>query len=325
MGITKYISELLYRYECVIVPNFGAFLTKRQPATLHESTNTFYPPKKLISFNSQLQNNDGLLANYIAAAENISYTDAVSKIKHYVASLHQEMTDGKQVVLESIGSFFTSVENTLQFEPADQVNFLTEAFGLSSFVSPAIKREIPIKREVYKEEVAALEDTTPIAFTPEKRRELPFIKYAAIAAVTIGIIGLSGYMGLQYHNGKVEVHNYTQRKQAAEDINTMIQEATFEISNPLPAINLTVLNTENATTESKYHIVAGAFRIQKNAARKVNQLKKEGFNAQRIGVNQYGLHQVIYDSYSDRTEALEALQSIKKEQDRRAWLLVKEL
>ena len=136
-----YISDLLYRYECVILPGFGAFLTKRQPAMIQQSSHAFFPPQKLISFNSQLQNNDGLLANYIATAENISYTDALAKIQRYVLSLHDKMTLGKRVQLEGIGSFFTSVENTLQFEPSEEMNYLTEAFGLSSFISPSIVRE----------------------------------------------------------------------------------------------------------------------------------------------------------------------------------------
>ena len=172
----KYISELLYRYECVILPGFGAFLTRRQPATIQEGSATFYPPKKLISFNRQLQNNDGLLANYIASAENISYTDALAKIQRYVLSINEKMSSGQRVELDKIGIFYTSVENTLQFEPLQDENYLTEAFGLSSFSSPTISRAVEIKREVLKEEVATLEETTPIAFTPEKRDKRPYLQ-----------------------------------------------------------------------------------------------------------------------------------------------------
>jgi hypothetical protein len=60
MQLETYISDLLYRYDCVTIPGFGAFLTQRVSAKIHESTHTFYPPKK-----------DGLLANYIAEVEKI--------------------------------------------------------------------------------------------------------------------------------------------------------------------------------------------------------------------------------------------------------------
>ena len=46
MELETYISDLLYRYECVTIPEFGAFLTQRASATIDDATNTFYPPKK---------------------------------------------------------------------------------------------------------------------------------------------------------------------------------------------------------------------------------------------------------------------------------------
>ncbi|MBW1293956.1 SPOR domain-containing protein [Aquimarina litoralis] len=343
----KYISELLYRYECVILPGFGAFLTKRQPAMIQESTHAFFPPQKLISFNSQLQNNDGLLANYIATAENISYTDAVAKIQRYVLWLQNKMSAGNRLELEGIGAFYTSVENTLQFEPYQNTNYLSEAFGLNSFISPSILREKEIKtvlpevatstvtRETYKEQVEAIEETAPIAFTPEKRRQRPYLKYAAV----LGFGVILGSLALYQVNTQTNLENDRITINAEREIENRIQEATFEITSPLPAINLNIIKSEentvveNSETEettvtnssAKYHIVAGAFRIKANAAKKVNKLKAKGFEARLIGINKYGLHQVVYNSFENRLEALTALQNIKKQQDRRAWLLVQEL
>ncbi|MDH7446419.1 HU domain-containing protein [Aquimarina mycalae] len=335
----KYISELLYRYECVILPGFGAFLTKRQPAVIQEATHAFFPPQKLISFNGQLQNNDGLLANYIATAENISYTDALAKIQRYVLSLNNKMAVGKRVELDGIGSFFTSIEDTLQFEPSQETNYLTEAFGLSSFISPSIIREVKetpkisteVTREVYKEQVEAIEETTPIAFTPERRRQRPYLKYAAAAVIALGV----GFTGLDQFNKGVHLENESLSIKADKEIENRIQEATFEISSPLPAINLNIIkandnssensDTVTVTSTGKYHVVAGAYRIEANANKKVLKLQAKGFEARLIGVNKYGLHQVVYNSYENRLEALQALKSIKKQQDKRAWLLIQDL
>ncbi|MDQ5928900.1 MAG: hypothetical protein QG594_678 [Bacteroidota bacterium] len=66
MKIETYISQLLYRYQCVTVPGFGAFLTEMQPAQLNESTNSFFAPKKMVSLNSEIKKNDWLLANNIS-------------------------------------------------------------------------------------------------------------------------------------------------------------------------------------------------------------------------------------------------------------------
>ena len=332
-----YISELLYRYECVILPGFGAFLTRRQSASIVEETNAFYPPKKIISFNNQLVNNDGLLANYIASAEHISYTDAIAKIQRFVLSLNEKLAKGERIDFDKIGAFFTSVENTLQFEPYDTENYLTEAFGLTSFVSPKVERNIEIQREVYKEEVTALEEKTPITFTPERKKERPYLQYAAAVAV---LVGIGGFFSLKQVSDTNVVYNHNELKEANLEIENRIQEATFEIANPLPTINLSLvkdnnqnpslienenLNTEEFTTESnakRYHAVAGAFRILANANKKVVQLKAQGYDAKVIGTNQYGLHQVVYDSYQTKLEARKALQQIKKENPA-SWLLVK--
>ncbi|MFN7331701.1 MAG: SPOR domain-containing protein, partial [Flavobacterium sp.] len=84
MKIEPYIAQLLYRYQCVTVPGLGAFLTETQSAQWHGAAQTFFPPKKVISFNAYLKNNDGLLANHIAQTEKIPYEVAVNGIEHAV-------------------------------------------------------------------------------------------------------------------------------------------------------------------------------------------------------------------------------------------------
>ena len=99
-----------------------------------------------------------------------------------------------------------------------------------------------------------------------------------------------------------------------------MQEATFIISNPLPAATFPI-----EKQMGNYHVVAGAFRIEANSDKKVNQLKDLGYKARKICVNRYGLHEVVYSSYETRSEAQRALYSIKKTHNKDAWLLVKDL
>ena len=87
MQLSQYISDLLYRYECVTLPNFGAFLSHPISARINEGTSSFFPPQKQLSFNVQLKSNDGLLASYISDVENISFEVATSKIENQVSQL----------------------------------------------------------------------------------------------------------------------------------------------------------------------------------------------------------------------------------------------
>lgn len=311
MQFETYISDLLYRYECVIIPDFGAFLTTSLSAEIHDNTNAFYPPKKALSFNEQLKTNDGLLANYIANIEKIPFETATKKIAKKTKSLKSYLAQGETVSFKNIGDIILNNEGNIVFEPSHNLNYLTDAFGLSQFVSPSVTRE------VYKETIEELETVIPIAVTPEKRNSRNYLKYAAVAvlALTIG-----GFMASNYYLGQIDSHNQMAEESAQEQLNAKVQEATFVIENPLPAATL------NITKQSgNYHIVAGAFRIEANCDKKLEQLKDLGYTARKIGANKYGLHQVVYSSHETRIEAQRALSKIKRENNKDAWLLVQQL
>lgn len=308
MQLATYIQDLLYRYECVIVPGFGAFLTHYQSARIEAGSNTLYPPGKTISFNRQLQTNDGLLANYIASVDGNSYEIALSKLRHFTGTLSLQLSEGKTVVLDRIGEFYLNKEHSVQFIPSEKGNFSAASFGLHSFVSKEIAREIS-KREAAEKET--------ILFTPEPRQQRPYLKYAAIALVAISV---AGFGGLKLYESNVEQHNFVERQKANTLVEKQIQEATFIIENPLPAVSLTL-----PKKTGNYHIVAGAYRVEDNAYKKIEQLKEKGFSARYIGENRYGLHQVVYNSYQDRIEALASLRAIKNTENKDAWLLVQEI
>ena len=146
MQLETYISDLLYRYECVTIPEFGAFLTQPVSATVDDATNTFYPPKNVLSFNEQIQKNDGLLAHYIADVEKIPFEVASNKITKRVKILKSYLTQGETLTFKNIGEITFNSEGKILFEPSYHLNYLTDAFGLSQFASPSVSRE------VYKEE-----------------------------------------------------------------------------------------------------------------------------------------------------------------------------
>jgi len=311
MQLASYINDLLFRYECVIIPGFGAFLTQYHSARIDTITNTFTPPGKLVSFNRQLQTNDGLLANYIATIEKCSYETSLQRIRNFTGKLSLQLSEGKTVTIKNIGDFVLNKEHTIQFTPSESQNFNTASFGLTSFVS------INISRETYQKTVAALEEKAPIFISPEKRYARPYLKYAAIALIAVSAIGFGG---LKIYESSVQKHNFAEKQKANSLIDNQIQEATFFIDYPLPSLNLTVTKQTG-----KYHIIAGAFRVKENAEKKISQLSKQGFTANMIGVNKYGLHQVAYSSHKNRLEALQTLRKIKTSNNKDAWLLVLDL
>ncbi|MBJ7879711.1 SPOR domain-containing protein [Gelidibacter salicanalis] len=311
MHIETYISDLLYRYDCVTIPEFGAFLTKRVSAKIDESTHTFFPPKKVISFNEQLQHNDGLLASYISDVENIPYEVAVQKISKQVKSIKSFLIEGETLSFSTIGDLLLNADGKVVFEPSYNSNYLPEAFGLTEF------KASNVTREVYKQQVETLEDVIPITITPERREKRSYLKYAAVALIALTV---GGFAASSFYNNQVETYNQLAQEAANEQLDVKVQEATFVIENPLPAATLNV-----DKQQGQYHIIAGAFRVEENSDKKVEQLQALGFKARTIGVNKYGLHEVVYSSYENSNEALVALRGIRQNFNKDAWLLVREL
>lgn len=314
MKIEQYISQLLYRYQCVTVPGFGAFLTEFQSAQLDKNAHSFYPPKKLISFNPFIKNNDGLLANHLAQTEKIGYEVAVNAIQNEVNDWKTKIQEIGRFSIKNIGEFTLNSEKNLVFTPADQINYLKESFGLSSFVSPSIKRE------VYKQEAEALEEKAPIVFTPEKRRSFKALKYAAVITISLSLAGALGYKLYDNYLMQIEQETLLVQSNVQKKINQKIQEATFFIENPLPSVTLTVANEK-----MPYHVVAGVFRLESNAENAYESLVKLGFKAKRLPPNKHGLFPVLYGSYSSYAEARGAMKDIQKLDNKDAWLLIEEL
>jgi hypothetical protein len=316
MKIDQYISQLLYRYQCVTVPGFGAFLTEIQSAQLQESSHSFYPPKKLVSFNAYLKNNDGLLANHIAVSEKITYEVAVSIIEHEVSVWKKTLQEMGTVALKNVGELVLNSEKSIVFVPNDQTNYLTSSFGLSTYVSPAIKRAI-----LLQEEAEASQEEEAIAVpVVELKKSNPFLKYAALFVIGAGLLGAGGYYGNAYYETQIQEQTLAVQTKVQKEVNHKIQEATFFITNPLPTVTLTVKGGK-----MPYHIVAGAFRQEENADKVYEELIKLGYHAKRIAKNNHDLYPVLYGSFSSYAEAQKEMERIKKSHNPDAWLLIEEL
>jgi nucleoid DNA-binding protein len=312
MKIEKYISALLYRYQCVTVPGFGAFLTEIRPAQIDADTHTFYPPKKLISFNANLKNNDGLLANHIALQEKISYSEAVGHIEQVVDSWFTGLQNREKLSLKNIGEIAFNSEGSLMFIPDTPVNYLTDAFGLSTLVSPAVKR----KETSHVEEHVEKE---PILLNPERKSSYAYLKYAAVFT-TAFFVGGAGFK--MYRDQQVSAQSLIVEKAVQEKVNNKIQSATFFIENPLPAVKLTI---KEHTKKLPYHVVASAFRSEANADKAVRQLHHLGFEAKRLDKNKFGLYPVLYGSFATYPEAQKSMNHIRRTLNKEAWVLIKEL
>ena len=96
-------------------------------------------------------------------------------------SLNSRLDKGDTVEFKHIGELTFSEEGKLLFVPSESLNYMTEAFGLASFVSPSVGRQ------AHQAVVHNLEATGAIALAPKTRKSAVYMKYAAIAVLALGL------------------------------------------------------------------------------------------------------------------------------------------
>ncbi len=346
MKLDHYISQLLFHYDCVIVPNLGGFVANYKPAFIQPIKNTFHPPSKGISFNKNLKNNDGLLVNAISKELGITYEMALQKVEIWVTEMNAELKNNRKLILEDIGVLFFDIENRIQFEPSSNVNYLLEAYGLSSF------QQFPIQRQSIEERVLAQVKEAPIIpITGNKKSR----KWVAAAVITIPLTFFAIWLPTKYDlSTEFNVASLNPFKSNAEPVyvaretvpvfhslekDEVVEKiATVDESNPFTAVSflkdeapIVVKNNETSIAEAvsthvetakiqlRFHIIGGCFSEKRNAQRLVKKLNKAGFDAWIIGKRK-GLFAVSYNSFATRQEAVDAL-VFAQQHNAKAWVL----
>ena len=211
-------QELLYQNDCVIIPGFGAFILKSHSAYIED--NIFYPPKKTVSFNSMLNENDGLLVKHLSSKKDISYKDSLRLIKNEVDAFQSKLSHTDSIEVEKLGVFKVSDEKNIVFSPNLLSNFSSNSFGLESFSKNPILSVVPKSSET------SVTSSLNSVF-----------RYAAIIIFTLGV----GYFSYEGYNDFINNERLKNIAIAQDKILENVQSATFNIGE-LPKINLKKIN-----------------------------------------------------------------------------------
>lgn len=280
MDISSYISELLFEHDCVVIPNFGGFICNYRSADIHPVQNTISPPTKAVSFNRNLQSNDGLLVSHIAKMQGLSYDSALNSINSWVVASQNLLKRNEELVLSKIGRFTTDVEGNLQFFPAGDVNYLRTAYGLRTITV------IPVTRERQIEFTEKFVAETKVHSSPKR--------VWSIAASVLLIISLVALAELMWMGAEIKPLNLNEAgifgfltSPAKPELKPIPVEsevipvveapaAVTETSNSaVVAEGVSEANTTNTTNAPTYYIIIGAFKQDKNIEAAREQLQQK--------------------------------------------------
>jgi nucleoid DNA-binding protein len=311
LDITAFIRELLFGHDCVIVPGFGGFIGNYTPARIDKTTSTFYPPVKQISFNRNLNHNDGLLVGRVSASAKINYGDARTLVEEFAENLRGRLSKGEKVVLEHIGSFINNHEGNIQFEPDRDANYHLNSFGLATF------QFMPLEGYDVKKRILKYSEKEPA-------RHIPVRKILWRAAVIIPLIGVLIAVPLttDIFKSKVQTTNLNPLASVEFESNkeAVDKSKTGEVSSPvIPSVKTSDSAASAPVREEKilvanepeelFCLIAGSFKSEANAAGLMKKLSDEGYQPELIkGPN--GFFRVSAMKCSDINEAIRKKDSI---------------
>ena len=228
-NLDTYIEDLLFKHQCVIIPEFGAFVSNRKAAEL-AADKSFSPPQKELTFNARLTYNDGLLAKHISEVERSSYEEAQGYIKSVVTTWKQDLSLGKEIRLANIGKFTKGTDNNVIFTSLSKENYLTDSFGMSNVAAKEINKSetgVEIANPIYgndQNNKPGLVENPSV--TPEEA--------AAVAIVGLSAIGFAIYSFLNNQENPTVVEVQADPAKVEELVNEEVAKATY-----VPDVQLT--------------------------------------------------------------------------------------
>jgi cell division septation protein DedD len=335
-----YISDLLIRHDCVIIPGLGGFVGSYYPASIDPRRHTFHPPYKKILFNTSLRQNDGLLADHIARTEGIPFIEANEKVRSFAVTCLQSLKDHKPVLVRGVGRLSGGPEDTIHFEQDMRMNLLADSFGLHPFIVFPVRseNEIPVPEEPGLH--------SPAVRTLARRAVITPLKWAAVLALPVGIALMLSFTGYdKIRSGSLSYADIL------SSISERLSPFSTAVKTTLPQSKTKVLAVRNTPVprivpslpepvvasveqpkpdpaaiepaEENFIVIIGAFRIQENAVNLVASLKEKGSGATLYDQTKGGLYRVASGLFTNREQALLALREARTNGFPGAWLLAK--
>ncbi|MCW3806107.1 SPOR domain-containing protein [Plebeiibacterium marinum] len=308
LNLEKHIKELLYKYDCVIVPNLGGFVANNINADFNEKTGVFTPPSREIGFNRNLSHNDGLLINHIALCEGMPYSEVQDRLLKHISILKYQLSRGEQLLIEGVGNLKYDHQGLPYFIPTNKDSFSTDCFGLSTFHFNTLEQE--------KEQNDRSRRLVRRTLESKSIRQI-----AASVALILGLVFISPEIEKAPQYGSfsdmiptietLENGNNTETQEASSNEITVSEETTeVKTAEPEPA------------PENKYFIIAGSFKDKNPASSFVRKLNNKGIETAQILSSTNGRYRVSLEGFINKQEATIALKNYRKTHGySSAWLL----
>jgi hypothetical protein len=341
--LQRHIEILLLSNDCVIVPDFGGFITHAEPARYDASDKLFLPPLRTLGFNPQLRMNDSVLAQSYVEAYDLSYPEALRRIENEVAELKGCLESEGHYFLEDLGELIVNQEGNYEFNPCESGILSPELYGLESFSFKRLKdngfaEEIRLPKTTAEE--APFPQTTSdepqlLEFTDDEDNDriisikLSWVRNAvAIAAAVVAFfflatpvtnsnLGTEAMSHLQNNILYKLIPQDTTLPAIVEPVDAETAAKSTVAKETVSEESVAPKSTDQTANQSKgttYCIIVASQVKQSNAEQYVEKLKEQGYPNAYVYINN-NVVRVVSEEFNTEAEAYSALKKMNMQEE----------
>ncbi len=340
----KYISELLYRHDSVILPGFGTFSTKYVPARFIPEEKIVESPRKIVDFSPEPREGETPLIAFMAKKEGKSHEEVLQHISETLMEAEHALEAGNKVAFEMVGTFYRETDGNLKFDASRQVNYLDSDTGVQAVDTPPQKPIDTIKEPdpepETKKSVAVDKDKKPQTnetmkepvkketkqdHQPKEKESMdPALKWLAIIGLPTLLILIILFWQFNYFFGD---DGLFRKSETVVEAPVEVPAETVEPEPPTiepeePPYDPYLKPARPEPGRPVYYIIVGSFRSESNASNLALKLRKEDARlASVLGRTPAEFYRVYYGWYYDLSEAKAEKQKLDEDLREIAWIL----
>ena len=300
--INFHISYLLTNHECVIIPDFGAFVVSKKTDEKSNKRGLISPPASYsLTFNPEIIQDDGLLVRSVAKEKHIDYEEALRMVHDYADNLVNVLREGQAVQFPWIGKIHLSDDRKIVFIPAKSLSCNASNCGLVNLSFPYLTDE-PEEKSVGKQ---------------KKIYKRP-IFYIILAAIVLLLVGLFIFLFPNFlDKTRFSLPNIsaisnifkTNSIKPVTDTLSLISKDSLK-SEIVDSVKPIIANSAKSAS-SKFFIVIFSTMRENDAKTMLNYFLAKGLNKAAI-IHSDGKYRISIESFDNKDDAISFTEMLKK-------------
>ncbi len=334
---------MLLNHDCVIIPQFGAFVARTQECQFVVEERLFLPPTRTVHFNMQIRHNDTLLTNSLRQFYKISEQEADRWCQEYIEYIQEQLVEYGTYDFGSIGVFQQEGEN-IRFIPCTAGISSPCFYGLDSFQFEVLSQRAKAENKRKKQERSS---RTGSIHTDDKHFVIRVNKSVAsyVATIAASIIlfltfttpvenatnmdATDAELFIPSNLIPISLDNPSAVSLTADDIPTQEETVTENAENTVPSDEPVVNNAQDneiqpdkANANSGYAVVLASSISMANAEAYTKSLQSRKIKAEILSNGK--MTRVVIPGFDTREKAhdmISELKALDKKEFGNVWML----